>query len=110
MHSNGGQCRPAGLPIKEVDDDAQHDRPRYLTESKSTRCRFQVRFVAVENGFVAPCGPSRFREAGGGSVDVRVTPGLEPRRDRVIDSPQRLAAASTYACAGVQQGVDFKHL
>jgi hypothetical protein len=57
--------RPAGLPIKEVDDDAQHDRPRYLTESKSTRCPFQVRFVAVENDFVAPCGASRFREEAG---------------------------------------------
>jgi len=31
-----------------------------LTEKKSTRCRFQARFVAIENGFIAPCGPSRF--------------------------------------------------
>jgi len=40
---------------------------------------FTIGSDPVENGFVAPCGPSRFREAGGGSVDVRVTPGLEPR-------------------------------
>ena len=110
LQPNGRQCRPARLPIKEVDDDAQHDRPCYLTENKSTRCRFQARFVAVENGFVAPCGPSRLREEGGGPVDVRVNSGAHAAPHRVIDSPQRMAAPSTYLASGVQQGVDFMHL
>jgi len=66
LHADGGQCRPAGLPIKEVDDDAQQGRPRYLTEKKSSKCRFQARFVAIENGFVGLAGcPVFVREEAG---------------------------------------------
>jgi hypothetical protein len=72
LHSDGRQRRPAGLTVEEVDDDAQHDRPRYLTENKSSKCRFQARFVAIENGFVAPCRLSLFRERGDRCVGVRV--------------------------------------
>ena len=81
-----------------------------LTEKKSTRCRFQARFVAIENGFIAPCGPSLFREGGGGPVDVRVSLRARARGIASLIHLNDWRLPRPMLAAGVQQGVDFMDL
>ena len=81
--------------------------PRYLTENKSSKCRFQARFVAIENGFVAPCWPSRFREGGGQCVDVRESSQAQPCGIACLIHLNDWPLPRPMLAPGVLQGVDF---
>jgi hypothetical protein len=97
LHSDGGQCRPAGLPIKEVDDDAQHDRPRYLIERNPANVGFRRVSSRLKTVSSRLAGCPVFVRDEAGPLTSTSTPGVDAG-GRVIDSPQRWAGPSIYAC------------
>jgi hypothetical protein len=51
LHPNGGKGGPARLPVKQVDDECDHDRTPLLIMLHSNKSRFQAGFVLNEKSF-----------------------------------------------------------